>query len=109
GDLFGRTFAVTQADLQDMFLLLIWLLYKLLNRIQTCNVEAFLVAHHDLMPTAVNGSPRLDAEKTIPAGRLGGRRDFQPADDSPAVQALMVMAQFLDVIPLLVAEVTFQQ
>ena len=107
GDLFRRAFPVPQAYLQDMAPLIL-LLYKRLDRLQTGDVKAFLIAYHNLMPTAVNGSPRLDADKAISAGDLGVRRDFEPADNSPAVQALMVMAQFLDVIPLLVAEVALQ-
>jgi hypothetical protein len=76
---------------------------------QLRDVNAFLFAHNDVVAAAIDRRAWLNADKTITTGFGWMRLNFEAAHNSPPMQLLLVMTQFLHVKTGFIGKVALDQ
>src|SRR6266705_982442 len=103
-----RALVVTDADLERMRRGVVLLLQRG-DRRHLGEVDALARDDEDVVSATVNRGPGLYAHVAVATGGILVLRHLESAHDPPAVQPLVMVAEFVDVIALLVAEVAFDQ
>ena len=107
-NIFSRAFAKAHADLQPMRVLVVVALQRFDFR-KARNVDALFFGDDDVMAAAIDRRSGLHADKAVAASFVGMRLDFQTADDAPAVQQLLVVAQLFHVETGFIGEIPLDQ
>ena len=108
-DLFGRAFAIADAEFEPVILLVVTRFLQRLEFRELLEHEDFLVDHQEFMAAAVDRGSGLQNDHTVAAGRVGMLDDLEPAHHADSVKPLVMLANILAKIELLVGEIAFDQ
>jgi hypothetical protein len=108
GDLFARTLPVSDTNLNGMRRRIV-LISERFDRRMLRHVDVFALRHEDIVSTAVDSRSRFDAHVSRATRCRFVLRDFETTDHAPSMQALLMIPELVNVVPLFVAEVALDQ